>query len=265
MTLVLKKGMKNVFVGNWQRALSRQLDSNGNPYGKTIGLIDEDFGKKTHNATLSFQADRGLPKTGEVDWNTWMHLESEPSPDTQPGNNPLTTGMLFIQAKNYKPAKRTDINWIVIHTMEAAESSTTARRVAEWFGSGATIASCHYCVDDVQVVQCVHDEDVAHHAPGANRLGIGIEHAGYARQTSEEWADPFSKRMLALSARLVASLCAKWSIPIQFVKAPQLLAGVRGITTHYEVSQAWKDSTHWDPGPNFPMVEYLEQVKKFHG
>ena len=31
------------------------------------------------------------------------------------------------------------------------------------------------------------------HAPGANHNGIGLEHAGYARQSAEDWADAFSE------------------------------------------------------------------------
>ena len=33
-----------------------------------------------------------------------------------------------------------------------------------------------------------------------------------------------------------------------------LRAGERGITTHAQVSKAWKKSDHWDPGPGFPIA-----------
>jgi N-acetyl-anhydromuramyl-L-alanine amidase AmpD len=257
MSIVLDKGMDNDFVGNWQRTLLAQKSLSGTPYA--VGKVDDKFGEKTHNATLAFQADRGLIKTGRVDWNTWLHVGSEPSPVTVSHK-----GVQFIQSKNFTKANRTEVRWIVLHTMEAAEASTTAVRTAQWFASAsAPQASCHYCVDDVTVVQCVETSDVAWHAPGANRFGIGIEHAGYARQTPAEWADSFSQRMLDLSANLSAGLAAKWSIPIRFVKAAELVAGEPGFTTHYEVSKAFKKSDHWDPGPNFPMDAYLERVRNY--
>jgi hypothetical protein len=38
------------------------------------------------------------------------------------------------------------------------------------------------------------------------------------------------------------------------------VAGKRGITTHLEVSRAYKRSTHTDPGPGWPMAEMLKMV-----
>lgn len=260
MSMILRKGMQHEFVSNWQRALSQQVASNGASYAGIVGAIDGDFGKRTHNATLSFKAEHGLPHNGDVDWDTWLRIGSEPSPPTQRGFD--ASKVPFVQARNFTRAGRTKVTLIVLHTMEAAEASTTAKRVADWFaGASAPRASAHYCVDDVSIIQCVKDEDVAWHAPGANRVGLGIEHAGYARQTPAEWGDPFSVRMLELSARLTASLCAKWGIPVEFCKAEQLRQGSAGITTHYEVSQAFKESDHWDPGPNFPMAQYLDLVR----
>lgn len=41
-----------------------------------------------------------------------------------------------------------------------------------------------------------------------------------------------------------------------------LLQGEKGITTHAYVSRAWKQSTHWDPGPGFPFHEFVAAVAK---
>jgi hypothetical protein len=37
-------------------------------------------------------------------------------------------------------------------------------------------------------------------------------------------------------------------------------AGARGITMHRDVSAAFHKSTHTDPGPNFPIVEFVNRV-----
>jgi N-acetyl-anhydromuramyl-L-alanine amidase AmpD len=175
---------------------------------------------------------------------------------------PLT----FLGAAHFTPAKRTSISWLVLHSMEAAEASTTAEAVAQWFAGQrgtAPRASAHYNVDDESIVQSVRDEDIAWHAPGANAHGIGIEHAGYARHHRDKWFDPFSARMLTLSARLSAHLAARWRIPVRFVDREGLRRGDAGITTHLEVTAAFRKSDHMDPGVSFPMERYLELVRSF--
>ncbi|MEQ9324536.1 MAG: hypothetical protein RIF41_35555, partial [Polyangiaceae bacterium] len=65
------------------------------------------------------------------------------------------------------------------------------------------------------------------------------------------------------SARLVARICARWNIPVRFVRADELRRDVRGITTHWEVTKGPGRGRTWhtDPGPYFPMERYLELVR----
>lgn len=203
-----------------------------------------------------------------------------PTVPTIPAPPPVASGIKFVQAKNYtkvKPAAPRKVNLVVLHSMEAAEKPTTAEAVASWFaGFSAPRASAHFCVDSDSIVQCVKEQDVAWAAPGANASGIHVEHAGYARQTAAEWMDAFSWSMLNLSARLVADVCRRWAIPVEYVSAEGLLEGGRGITTHLQVTLACQlakkrnltrspfysaQSNHTDPGVGFPMVEYLGLVE----
>lgn len=171
----------------------------------------------------------------------------------------------FVAAKWFTPTSKRAIDLIVLHTMEAPEKGTTAEAVANYFARGTVRASAHFNVDNDSVVQSVKLMDVAWAAPGANHNGIQIEHAGYARQTAAEWADSYSERMLQVSAALCADLCKMFGLPHAFVDEDGLRRGLRGFTTHYEVSKAFKKSTHWDPGPNFPMGRYLDLVKAAAG
>ena len=171
----------------------------------------------------------------------------------------------FLQAKWYTPTTKRAIDLIVIHDMEYPERLDGAENVAKFFAGGSTRASAHFCIDADSIVQCVKLMDVAWHAPGANHDGIGLEHAGYARQTAAEWADPYSEAMLKLSAALCADLCTKFNIPHAFVDAAGLRKGYRGFTTHHQISLAFKKSSHWDPGPNFPMAHFIDLVKAAAG
>lgn len=168
----------------------------------------------------------------------------------------------FIQAKNYRKGGNLPVNRLVIHSMEHPEIPGTAKAVCQWFaGKTAPQASAHFNIDDKEIWGSVHEEDTAWHAP-PNQHSIGIEHAGFAAQTVAEWSDPYSEAMLRLSARLAAGICARHGLPVAFVPAAGLLRGERGITTHAEVSKAWRQTDHSDPGPNFPMAHYLNLVRE---
>ena len=61
--IVIKLGSKNDLVGDWQNFLR----------GEEIylGAIDDDFGQKTHEATIKFQSKYGLTADGVVGQNTY--------------------------------------------------------------------------------------------------------------------------------------------------------------------------------------------------
>ncbi len=68
----------------------------------------------------------------------------------------------FIQAHGFTPVSERAIRLVVMHTMEAPEKPGTAMAVAEWFaGPKAPQASAHYCIDAVDVIQCVPEDVVA--------------------------------------------------------------------------------------------------------
>lgn len=177
--------------------------------------------------------------------------------------------MQFVQAKHYKRmATPRAITLVVIHSAEGPERPDSAERLARFFvdphgPKGPVVASAHYNVDCDSITQSVREEDVAYHAGPVNGYSIGIEHAGYARQTREEWLDAYGLAMLDLSAKLVADICARHGIPIQRVTAEDLAAGRRsGICGHVDVTNGLTGGKgHWDPGPGFPWDWYLDRVR----
>lgn len=167
-------------------------------------------------------------------------------------------GVSYQRARHFTPGPRYSIRWIVIHTAECAESKNAAEALQTWCaGPNAPRASWHYAVDADSVTQSVLERDVAWHAPGANRYGIGIEHAGRARQQASDWSDEYSQTMLRRSAMLVRIICTRWDIPVVRIGADELKQGARGICGHADVSRAFGKSTHWDPGPAFPWEQYV--------
>lgn len=171
----------------------------------------------------------------------------------------------FQQAKHFRPGPRKAVDWVVIHTAEIGESHLSAEGLMRACAATPTVKSWHYAVDDDSITQSVGETDIAFHAPGANAAGIGIELSGRAGQTSAQWFDAYSLSTLANAAKLAAEICERWFIPSNFVDATGLLQGLRGITTHAEVSKAFKKSNHMDPGPNFPTAKFVELVRALRG
>lgn len=246
---MLTRGMRDDNVLRWQGFVTRS--------GHPCGAADGDFGGQTEAATKAYQAKHGLTVSGVADAATLDHA-------CRLG----FVGMIpFLQARNFTPRGKLRVDLVVIHTMEAPEGPKTAANVAGWFASqpkdGVKGTSCEYNVDATSIVQSVRERDRAWHAGRVNPYAIGIEHAGYARQSPAEWRDPYSEAMIRRSARLCADICARYGIPLVLVSPEGLVRGKRGITTHANVSLAWppKKNPHWDPGPHFPFDDYLRFVE----
>jgi N-acetyl-anhydromuramyl-L-alanine amidase AmpD len=161
--------------------------------------------------------------------------------------------------RNYGLRPRTVTQFVVIHCTDGHEGPTKDDDVAAQFAGPLTRPrSCTYVIDTDSVTQCLDELAVAWHCGHTgNARSIGIEFCGRARQSADEWLDDLSRPMLELGARLVREVCDRHHLPIQFVNAHGLRRGDRGVTTHAEVTRAWGESTHTDPGPNFPMGPLL--------
>jgi hypothetical protein len=76
------------------------------------------------------------------------------------------------------------------------------------------------------------------------------------------WAGLNHRKMLRRTAHLTAELCLANDLPIRFLSAKDLRAGRKGITTHANVSAAFGQSSHWDPGA-WPRRRFMRLVRKY--
>lgn len=163
--------------------------------------------------------------------------------------------------KGNKPIKR-----IVLHSTVGPTKPGSARNIAHMFNTTSRAASAHYIVDAGEVVQDLYDSYVAYHAPpNSHSLGVEIcDNPGPSESRPHSvgrWADGDHRKALLLTAELVAGLCKAYGIPIRKLSPSELRAGKKGICGHIDISHAWRQTTHWDPG-EFPWAEFIRLVKK---
>jgi len=168
-------------------------------------------------------------------------------------------------ANDSGPRKASQIKWCVIHSAEASDDSgadTTAEGVANFFANPATQASTQLAVDRDSCVRMLPDLIIPWGASGANTGGLHVEICGRAGWTRAQWMQKSRLPMLDRAAYKVAMWCYHYSIPVRWVGPTGLKLGRKGLTTHKDVNDAFKNGSHWDPGPNFPKTFFLQLVQK---
>lgn len=156
-----------------------------------------------------------------------------------------------------KPIKR-----IVMHGTVSPTVRGQARATAAYFRGTSAGGSAHYVVDPGEVVQVAYDSVIAWHAP-PNSNSLGVELCDWVGKDGKalplsRWEGADHKAMLKLAARLVAELCLAYDVPPLMLGPGDLKAGRRGICEHSDVSEAFRQSSHWDCG-NFPR-KYFERL-----
>ncbi|MEU9888022.1 hypothetical protein [Sphaerisporangium sp. NPDC051011] len=85
--------------------------------------------------------------------------------------------------------------------------------------------------------------------------------AGFARQTRKDWADAYSKGVLANAADVAAAWARRYKLPVRMLTRAELKAGKKGFTSHADVSVVYRRSDHSDPGTGFPWDLWLGLIK----
>lgn len=151
---------------------------------------------------------------------------------------------------------------IVLHSTVSRCERGGAANIARYFRSEGSGGSAHYVTDPGEVVQVVYDSVIAWHAP-PNDHSLGVEMCDMPSSSSaRRWRDDEHKAMFRRTARLTAQLCLAYDVPAWYRSAWSLRRGRKGVTTHAQVSQAFKQSSHWDPG-KWPRRRFMRLVRKY--
>jgi N-acetyl-anhydromuramyl-L-alanine amidase AmpD len=152
------------------------------------------------------------------------------------------------------------IKMIIIHTCEGSYSSCWS-----WLTNTASGVSAHYVVNESgsEISQLVREVDRGWHVGATydcglngnvdcglnglsvNHFSVGIEHGGFASQTS------FPTGQIDASAKLSCDIARDRSIPKDSYH----------IVAHGRLQPA----TRTDPGPNWPWSSYISKVNSFCG
>lgn len=165
-----------------------------------------------------------------------------------------------VPARNLGGTRPMPPRLVVVHTTESHEVKGGARAVANYFANPASDASAHIVVDDADTIRSVPDNRIAYTALGANIDGLHVEIVGSAGQGADGWADDYSQKALRRAADVVRDWCDTYGIPVRKLGSDDVKAGKHGICGHVNVSQAYGQSTHTDPGPTFPWGQFLDLV-----
>lgn len=170
--------------------------------------------------------------------------------------NPVYLGpVAHWSSGNNKPPTR----WVIHCTVSPCEVGG-ARDIAAYFRTQASGGSAHYVSDPSGSVQPAYDGVICWHAP-PNPNSIGLELCDPMRGRGKRWHDQDHQQLLEAAAKLTAQGCVFYGIPIKKLDAADLRAGKHGICGHVDVSEAWNQSTHWDPGPAFPWPLFMRMVR----
>lgn len=170
------------------------------------------------------------------------------------------------RAKNTSGSRPTSrIAYFVVHDAEAPNPTGAAEGVGAYFQSGNG-GSTHYGVDNDSTQRYLPETAICWGAPPLNVTGIHMELAGLARYSRNVWLRTYGP-MLRRAGWLIRSRCAAHGIPTRALSTAELKArgpypakGRGGIVTHRQISAVWHQTTHTDPGPDFPMDVLLAWV-----
>lgn len=145
---------------------------------------------------------------------------------------------------------RSTTQMVVIH---ATDNTASAQAEANYARTRPDQTSAHFYVDDGQVIQALPTDHVAYGCfSTGNGRSIQFELSGLSGHISDA--------TMRRAAPVVARVCRDWGIPVRKVGPAELVAGARGVCGHADVTAAWHQGDHIDPGPGFDWARFISYV-----
>uniref|UniRef100_UPI003F4950AC N-acetylmuramoyl-L-alanine amidase n=1 Tax=Nonomuraea sp. CA-251285 TaxID=3240002 RepID=UPI003F4950AC len=177
------------------------------------------------------------------------------------------------QAARYSGGSNLPIQRIVIHAtcggrgFPRESAKGVAAATAAYFRSANAGGSAHYVCDIADEMHTLSDAVIAWHAP-PNMRSIGIEvcadggerYGKFVPYTREQWLSAQVWPAVKRAAWRTRELCQRHKIPMTRLTAAQVRNGARGICGHVDVSRAFGQSDHTDPGDSFPWDHFMAAV-----
>lgn len=166
-------------------------------------------------------------------------------------SNQFATDQVLLTTADSGWRDPTTVRLGVFHTTENSDGTPPAN-VAKWQQNRANESSYHVLFGTDGTTVRGNDDNYTPWAAGptGNRLGFHGSAIGYASRSRAQWkAHP---AQLEAMARWAADLNARYGIPLRWLKPDQVRGGWWGFCGHAEISRAWNEVNHTDPGKGFP-------------
>lgn len=165
--------------------------------------------------------------------------------------------------RNQSSRRGAPIQAVAVHSTESQDLPgwDDLNGVGSWFDNSAAQASSHIGIDgEGHSVEWVPADMKAWTILELNPVTLNIEFVGRAAQPAGAWEE----HQIKTGAKWTAYWCLKYGIPAQ-VGAVRAINGFpvitkKGVIRHKDLTDAGF-GTHVDPGPQFPMDDFLSAVK----
>lgn len=144
---------------------------------------------------------------------------------------------------------------IVQHTTE----SSRAKPAYDWMRSQQSGSYQDLVDTNGDVYLMVPDDKQAWAAMSTgNRIGLHVCAAGFARMSRAQWLDQMPQ--LDSTALIYAKWSARYGIPLTRLGSPSVKKGVRGVCGHVDISFAFRETDHTDPGGQYPYDVVIDKA-----
>ncbi|MFG1794125.1 peptidoglycan DD-metalloendopeptidase family protein [Nocardia sp. NPDC049149] len=222
-----------------------------NPDTSTNGGVTPHLHVEVHRSTWA------EPGPDRLDPRVWLATAIYPGQPTR-GGKPMDLMPYREQLHGLWNNADNTAQVIVQHTTESESGNSNVINYLEKTGNG----SYQTMVDsDGEEVRMVPDDRQAWGAGSAgNRIGLHVCAMGRAAFSRERWLS--ETRLLERTAMRYAEWSRAYGIPLVKLGPAEVRAGERGICGHADISAAFREVDHTDPGVNFPYDVVIERAKQ---